>query len=124
MHIAIQSTSAMTILVLVLIPNVAYILVLATKVTFFNELHALHDASGSNASWEQFTEMLGTDPRIGKSHMKVPGPDGKFGYGGHCFPKDTKAFLYYAKKLDTSMHLLKTATKLNDVQRDQNANKD
>ena len=33
MHIAIQSTSAMTILVLVLISNVAYILVLATKVT-------------------------------------------------------------------------------------------
>ena len=97
---------------------------LATKVTFFNELYDLHDASGSNTSWEQFTEILQTDPRMGKSHMKVPRPDGKFGFGGHCFPKDTKAFLHYAKKLGNNMHLLKSATKLNEVQRERRAKED
>ena len=79
-----------------------------------NDLHNLFEQSGSNSSWEQFTEILQTDPRMGKSHMKVPGPDGKFGFGGHCFPKDTKAFLYYANKLQADLGVLKTAVKLND----------
>jgi len=87
---------------------------LATKVIFFNELFELHKASGSHSSWEQFTEMLGTDPRIGKSHMSVPGPDGQFGFGGHCFPKDTKALLYFAEKAGADLEVLKTAVYMND----------
>ena len=35
--------------------------------------------------------------RIGHSHTRVPGYDGKRGYGGACFPKDTSAFSQYAK---------------------------
>ena len=87
---------------------------LATKVVFFNELFELHSASGSHSSWEQFTEMLGTDPRIGKSHMRVPGPDGDFGFGGHCFPKDTKALQSYANSLDVQLDVLNTATHINE----------
>lgn len=86
---------------------------LATKVVFFNELKQLHENSGAMTSWEQFTEMLGTDPRIGKSHMKVPGPDGKLGFGGHCFPKDTAAFLHYADKQDVDLDVLQTAVSIN-----------
>ena len=33
------------------------------------------------------------DSRIGKSHWKVPGPDGKMGYGGTCFPKDISSLI-------------------------------
>jgi UDPglucose 6-dehydrogenase len=91
---------------------------LATKVTFFNELYNLHQDSGSNSSWDQFTEILKTDPRIGDSHMQVPGPDGQFGFGGHCFPKDTEAFLHYASKTGSELKLLKTSIKLNKSQRD------
>jgi len=87
---------------------------LATKVIFFNELFELHKASGSHSTWEQFTEMLGTDPRMGNSHMKVPGSDGKFGFGGHCFPKDTKAFRSYANSLNVQLDVLNTATHIND----------
>lgn len=87
---------------------------LATKVVFFNELKQLHETSGAMSSWEQFTEMLGTDPRIGKSHMKVPGPDGKLGFGGHCFPKDTKALVYYANSLGVDMDVLTKAMVTND----------
>lgn len=87
---------------------------LATKVIFMNDLHNLFTQSGSNSSWEQFTEILQTDPRMGKTHMQVPGPDGSFGFGGHCFPKDTKALLHYANKLQADLGVLKTAVKLND----------
>lgn len=90
---------------------------LATKVSFFNELYELHQESGSHTDWEQFTEMLGTDPRMGKTHMQVPGPDGKFGFGGHCFPKDTEAFLYYAKNKKVELNLLKKAVTSNKSRR-------
>ena len=40
---------------------------------------------------------LGSDPRIGHSHTQVPGPDGRKGYGGACFPKDTKAFSAFSQ---------------------------
>lgn len=90
---------------------------LATKVAFFNELYELFEESNTHSSWEQFTDMLKCDPRIGTSHLKVPGPDGKFGFGGHCFPKDTKALLHYAKQMDTSMSILEEAVKDNDKKR-------
>ena len=42
---------------------------------------------------------VGTDPRISHSHTQVPGPDGRSGFGGACFPKDTKAFTLFDKDL-------------------------
>ena len=92
---------------------------LATKVIWFNELHKLHEGSGSHSSWEQFIDILTRDPRIGNSHMQVPGPDGQFGFGGHCFPKDTKAFLYYSKLKKNELKLLKKAMDINTSQRDE-----
>jgi UDPglucose 6-dehydrogenase len=67
---------------------------LASKVVFMNQLHQLYvDVNGSAQPecWAAFTELLLGDPRIGNSHMKVPGHDGNYGYGGTCFPKDMKA---------------------------------
>ena len=93
---------------------------LATKVAFFNELHELFEASGSNSTWEHFTEMLEKDNRIGSTHMQVPGPDGKFGFGGTCFPKDTDALLYYAKltnKGGNPLSVLKAAVDANKQHR-------
>jgi UDP-glucose 6-dehydrogenase len=49
--------------------------------------------------------------------MKVPGPDGKFGFGGHCFPKDTAGILKYAESKNHRLKLLETAVKLNEKQR-------
>lgn len=87
---------------------------LATKVIFFNELKDLFDASSSHSSWSQFTDMLTRDSRIGDSHLKVPGPDGKKGFGGHCFPKDTNALIYYAKLKGVDLSILKQAIKKNN----------
>ena len=87
---------------------------LATKVTFFNELNTLFESSGTKVPWETFTEMISQDKRIGDTHMKVPGPDGEKGFGGHCFPKDTKALLYYAKLKKAELSILKKAIDKND----------
>lgn len=95
---------------------------LATKVMFMNELHALHSASGANSSWEQFTDMLTRDTRMGNSHMNVPGPDGKFGFGGHCFPKDTEALLHYADYKKVKLDILEKAVKKNKKIRGNNEN--
>jgi UDPglucose 6-dehydrogenase len=86
---------------------------LATKVTFMNELYHLHKASDANTSWEQFTDMLQRDKRIGDSHLRVPGPDGSFGFGGHCFPKDTAGLLSYADKNNVELSVLSKAVEAN-----------
>lgn len=69
---------------------------LATKVVFMNQLQQLYiDIYGASQpeSWKEFTELLSADMRIGNSHMDVPGTDGKYGYGGSCFPKDVSAMI-------------------------------
>ena len=86
---------------------------LATKVMFMNDIHKLHQAGTSQVSWEQFTDMLTRDPRMGDSHMQVPGPDGEFGFGGHCFPKDTEALLKYANDKSIKLNMLKKAVETN-----------
>ena len=91
---------------------------LATKVVWFNQLKDLFDESGSHSTWDQFTDMLEKDPRMGDSHMQVPGPDGKKGFGGHCFPKDTKAFLYYSKLKSKKLRALEHIIKYNTEYRD------
>jgi len=74
----------------------------ASKVVFMNQIYQLHkDAYGSEnihpESWKAFTDMLTSDLRFGATHHGVPGPDGQFGYGGSCFPKDVKALIGYDK---------------------------
>ena len=61
---------------------------LAMRVTFFNEVYKMHKAQGCESTYEEFAEMVGLDERIGQSHSKVPGSDGKFGWDSHCFNKD------------------------------------
>jgi nucleotide sugar dehydrogenase len=69
---------------------------LATKVAFFNEIYAICDGIG--ADYQEVVRMLKYDKRIGNTHMAVPGPDGKHGFGGSCFPKDLNALMAFADK--------------------------
>jgi UDPglucose 6-dehydrogenase len=84
---------------------------LATKVVFMNELRGLAVASGLD--YDVIAEMISLDERIGHSHMRVPGPDGTFGFGGHCLPKDTEALLSLSKDLGVTMQVLEAALKKN-----------
>jgi len=87
---------------------------LATKVSFANEMYQICD--GLNIDYDKVTEYVKYDERIGNTHLNVPGPDGDFGYGGHCFPKDIGALISLAHDLNVSPRIL-TATecKNNDV---------
>ena len=58
----------------------------AVKVAFWNECRALSDKLGMD--WERVLKAVLADGRIGHSHTKVPGPDGKRGFSGTCLPKD------------------------------------
>ena len=44
--------------------------------------------------------------RIGHSHLSVPGPDGKLGYGGKCFPKDVNALIDFSQKLGVKLNTI------------------
>ena len=76
----------------------------ATKVSFLNEMYQIADKCGAN--WEEAVDGFVRDGRVGHSHMNVPGPDGKFGFGGSCFPKDIQAMIHFAKTLDVSPNVL------------------
>ena len=89
---------------------------LATKVIFANEFKLLCDKA--DVDYNRIAEIAVLDKRLGKTHWKVPGPDGKLGFGGSCFPKDTSALLHYSQELDSALWLLTEATYINDEIRD------
>ena len=89
---------------------------LASKVSFFNDIYKLCKAT--NVDYDKVCDLVQTDDRIGSSHMQVPGPDGQMGFGGMCFPKDTKALIHTGIHFRSPMTLLNEIVALNDLVRD------
>ena len=83
----------------------------ATKVSIMNEFKRLSDALGTN--WDDALYGFTSDSRIGDSHLHVPGPDGKAGYGGVCFPKDVNAIATLARSLDVPLNTIEAGWKTN-----------
>ena len=83
----------------------------ATKVSFMNEMRLVADKSG--VDWDVAVDGFVRDGRIGHSHLAVPGPDGRFGFGGSCFPKDIQAMMSYARSLGIDPSVLDGAWKTN-----------
>ena len=83
----------------------------ATKVSIMNEFKLVCNAIGGN--WDQALKGFAADQRIGDSHLNVPGPDGKLGFGGSCFPKDINAFMSMAKDLGIDIPTVEGAWKTN-----------
>ena len=77
---------------------------LATKVSFANEMKMICD--GLNIDYDKVVEYSTYDERLGKSHWAVPGPDGKIGFGGSCFPKDINALTHLAGELELCTEVL------------------
>jgi len=88
---------------------------LALKVAYFNELNELLDED--HEDWTELVNIIMLDKRIGASHMDVPGPDGRKGFGGACFPKDTNAFVKYSMKNGKLLDILDAAIKKNNLVR-------
>lgn len=91
---------------------------LATKVIFANEFKALCDKV--DVDYGKIAEIAVLDKRLGHTHWRVPGPDGKYGFGGSCFPKDTSALLSFADEKGSALWLLTEATYINDEIRNTN----
>ncbi len=83
---------------------------LATKISFMNELANLAERVGADI--EQVRIGIGSDPRIGY-HFIYPG----CGYGGSCFPKDVKALERAAREMDYQAELLSAVENVNDRQK-------
>tara|TARA_B100001115_G_C15484387_1_gene228748 strand:- start:209 stop:541 length:333 start_codon:yes stop_codon:yes gene_type:complete len=83
----------------------------ATKVSIMNEFFRLGKKIGID--WDTAIYGFAADQRIGDSHLHVPGPDGKFGFGGTCFPKDINALINFSKEKGIKMNTLEAAWKTN-----------
>ncbi|MEW9108318.1 MAG: UDP-glucose/GDP-mannose dehydrogenase family protein [Cytobacillus gottheilii] len=82
---------------------------LATKISFINEIAAICEKVGADIS--QVADGIGKDKRIGSSFLKAG-----IGYGGSCFPKDTKALVQLAGHVDHPFELLEAVIGVNNRQ--------
>jgi UDPglucose 6-dehydrogenase len=83
---------------------------LATKISFVNEIANVCEAIGADI--EEVTAAMGLDPRIGPKYLGAG-----IGYGGSCFPKDTRALSYLSHLSGTPMRLLDAVISVNEAQR-------
>ena len=83
---------------------------LATRVSFINDIANLCDLVGADV--EKVRVGMGTDPRIGNKFL-YPG----IGYGGSCFPKDTRALINTAREHGLSLSLVASAERINEAQK-------
>ena len=81
---------------------------LATKVSFFNEIREFCDGK-ENTDFEKVRQLTVLDSRIGDNHTLVPGPDGKGGFGGTCFPKDMASMVFQMQAEDTAGYVMQAA---------------
>ncbi len=89
---------------------------LATRISFMNEIALLCERTGANVDLVRLG--IGSDPRIGPSFL-LPGP----GYGGSCFPKDVQALLLSARGYDVPLRVLQAVHEANTHQKDRAAEK-
>ncbi len=83
---------------------------LASRISFMNELSILCDALGADV--EMIRYGIGSDKRIGHSFL-FPGP----GYGGSCFPKDVRALLHCGQEYGVDLHLVEATDRANERQK-------
>lgn len=82
---------------------------LATKISFINEIANICEKVGANI--EFVADGIGRDRRIGNQFLKAG-----IGYGGSCFPKDTKALVQVAGMVEHKFELLESVIKVNNLQ--------
>ena len=89
---------------------------LATRISFMNELSQLVDKTGGNI--DNIRRGMGMDPRIGKKFLYA-GP----GYGGSCFPKDVEALSKTGDKFQVDLKVIKAVREANNSQKEYGARK-
>ena len=85
--------------------------VLATKVSFANEMKQICDKA--DIDYDKVVEYALYDERVGRTHLSSPGPDGRLGFGGSCFPKDINALIHFANEAGVAPLVLDAVWKKN-----------
>jgi UDPglucose 6-dehydrogenase len=85
----------------------------AVKVAFWNECQQLAKTLG--LSWERILQAIIADGRISPSHTKVPGPDGQYGFGGACLPKDIANLITCINRAGLSSYVCEAALDRNEL---------
>lgn len=75
----------------------------ALKVSFFNIIAGACEYEG--VSYDKVKEHVLSVGHMDRWYTKVPGPDGSFGFGGTCFPKDTAAFKNYLREIEADLEI-------------------
>ena len=83
---------------------------LALKISYINEIANLCEIVGADVDMVSFG--MGLDPRIGEKYLRAG-----TGYGGSCFPKDTKALHWLARYYDYELRTIKAAIEVNENQK-------
>lgn len=83
---------------------------LALKISYINEIANFCEKVGANI--EDVTKGMGYDSRIGNKFLRAG-----IGYGGSCFPKDTKALHWLSEKLESKLKTVKACIEVNKVQK-------
>ena len=98
---------------------------LSVKVGFCNEIAEFCEKK--EISYENVRKLAVLDKRIGDSHSKVPGHDGRKGFGGTCFPKDTNNLKCEMKKIGMKSYIIENVVDRNETvdrsEKDWNSNK-
>ena len=87
---------------------------LAGQISLANELYNICNSLGINYASVKNAILL--DERIGRN-IDVPGPDGDFGFGGKCLPKDINALIYLSRENFYRPYLLEEIVRLNEAVR-------
>jgi len=83
----------------------------SVKVAFANEMKLI--CQKARVNWSDALAGFAADGRVGDSHLNVPGPDGRLGFGGSCFPKDINAFISFADDCGVNANVVKAAWQTN-----------
>ncbi|WP_428908413.1 UDP-glucose dehydrogenase family protein [Niallia sp. Krafla_26] len=89
---------------------------LATKISFINEIANISEKVGSDIV--EISKGIGMDSRIGPKFLKAG-----IGFGGSCFPKDTRALINISEAINHDFHLMKSVVQLNEEQKIKLVNK-
>lgn len=85
---------------------------LATKISFCNEIHGF--CKKQEIDYDRMIIIAAEDARICKSHTAVPGHDGRFGFGGTCFPKDINSLRSQMEEVGVQHCLIDAVIHRND----------
>ena len=86
---------------------------LATKVSFCNEIYEF--CNKLHINYENIRGIAAKDDRILHTHTYVPGHDGRQGFGGTCFPKDTASLKYEMNKLGMKSYVIEAIIERNET---------